>query len=421
MDDNTVIQGSSSVHDCLLHLPSPQMSQQNKMRGTLPKTRSIRRHALQLACNLVARLSRLLADNRRRFRLGGCRSNDQIRLRPGNGDIMSKACFSVWIRRSLKAGLGCLLLARALSGQAAPLTAGEPILLENTKGNFDFIQIDPVKRRLLLAHTGNKTLDIFDLDSRHLLKSVPTGAAQDSAVDVQHDRYYVSVSEPPKMVIVDASKLEITGEVPLPAAADLMTYNPANGLAYVCNDTAAELWVIDPAAKKIVSTIKVSSGRGMEGLTFDPQYKRLFQVVSGNNTLFVIDPANNQVLESWPVLPAARPHGVALVPDADTLLVAGGTGKVALVNRSTGKVLASADVDNRVDEIAYDPELHLAYCPGGSGKISVIGVQGDKLAALGEVPGTTGRSVVLDPKTHTVWLAFSKGEQCFVQPFASGK
>jgi hypothetical protein len=74
-----------------------------------------------------------------------------------------------------------------------------------------------------------------------------------------------------------------------------------------------------------------------------------------------------------------------------------------------------------VDEMAYDAELHLAYCPGGSGKISIIRVEGDKLASLGDVPGASGRSVVVDPKTHTVWIAWSKGAQSFVQPFASSQ
>src|SRR5437879_3017245 len=122
------------------------------------------------------------------------------------------------------AGLGCLVLAAALSTQGAPLTAGQPIVLEKTTGKFDFIRIDAAKHRLLLAHTGNKSFDVFDLNSRSLLKSVATGAAQDSAVDDQKGRYFVSVSAPPKMVIVDSTKLEITGEVPLPAAADLMTF-----------------------------------------------------------------------------------------------------------------------------------------------------------------------------------------------------
>ena len=54
------------------------------------------------------------------------------------------------------------------------------------------------------------------------------------------------------MVIVDSTKLEITGEVPTPANTDLIAFNPQTGLVYECNDTAGEVWVIDPAAKKIV-------------------------------------------------------------------------------------------------------------------------------------------------------------------------
>jgi DNA-binding beta-propeller fold protein YncE len=312
--------------------------------------------------------------------------------------------------------LGCSLVGWALYAQGAPLTVGESILLEKTQGRFDFIRLDAAKHRLLLAHTGNKSLDVFDLNSKHLVKSVPTGAAQDCAADPKHGRYYASVSAPPKMAIIDADTLEVTGEVALPAAADLMTYNPGNGLAYVCNDTAAELWVIDPEAKKVVHTITLS-GRSMEDLGFDPQAKQLFQVVSGLDVLVVIDPANNKMLESWSVLPAARPHGMVIVPDRDAVLVAGGSGKLSLLSRTTGKVLASADIENRVDEMAYDSQLHLAYCPGGSGKISVIRLEGDKLTGLGEAPGALGRSVVVDPDTHTVWIAGSKGDQSFVQPF----
>jgi DNA-binding beta-propeller fold protein YncE len=318
-------------------------------------------------------------------------------------------------------GLGFLFLAKSFSAPGAALSAGEPILLANTKGNFDFIRIDPVKRRLLLAHTGNKSLDVFDLESRRLLKSVPTGAAQDSAVDSKNGRYYASVSAPPRMSIIDAATLEVTGEVTLPAAADLMTFNGANGRAYVCNDVAGELWVIDPEAKKILSTIAFS-GKGMEDLALDSQNKHLFQVVKEANTLAVIDPSNNKVLESWTTAPATNPHGMALVPDTDSVLVAGGGGKLVLMNGSTGKLLASADIASRVDEMAYDPELHMAYCGSSQNKISVVRVGADKLTALEDVSTPAGaKSIVVDLKTHTVWIAYSKGDQSFVQPFSPGK
>jgi DNA-binding beta-propeller fold protein YncE len=332
--------------------------------------------------------------------------------------IMSKTRIRGWRQWCQALSVACLC-ANGLAAQAAPIEAGEPILLGQTRGNFDFIRMDTARRRLLLAHTGNKSLDVFDVEGKRLLKSVPTGAAQDCAVDARNHRYYVSVSAPPKMAIVDAIKLEVTGEVPLPAAADLMTFNPANGLAYVCNDTAPELWVIDPAAKAIVRTITLP-GKGMEDLTLDPPAKHLFQVVKGNNTLTVIDPSNHQTLNSWTTVPATNPHGLALVPDADTVLVAGGNGKLALMNRSSGKMLAVADIPSRVDEMAYDPERHTAYCPGQN-KIAVIAVEGEKLTVVGEVLDAPGRSIVVDSNTHTVWMASSRGGRCFVQPFAAAK
>lgn len=260
-------------------------------------------------------------------------------------------------------------------------------------------------------------MDIFDLQARRLVKSVATGAAQDVAIDSGKGSYFVAVSSPPRMAIVDAGKLEMTGEVPLPAAADLAAFNDSNGKVYVCNDTAPQLWIIDPNDKKIATTITLA-GSGMEDLAFDSKFKRLFQVVKGNNTLVVIDTTNNKPLQTWSTAPATNPHGMALIPETDLALVAGGNGKLALLNRSTGRVLADADIDNRVDEMAYDPELHLAYCPGGGGKISVIRVEGDKLTVIENVEGASGRSVVVDPKTHTVWLAFNKGDRAFVQPFA---
>src|SRR5580693_5314944 len=98
-----------------------------------------------------------------------------------------------------------LLLFPGLAAPAADLLVpGEPIVLTGTHGKFDFLAIDHERRRLLAAHTGNASLDVIDLDQKTLIKSVPTGAAQSSAVDAKGNRYYVSASKPPQMVVVDA-------------------------------------------------------------------------------------------------------------------------------------------------------------------------------------------------------------------------
>jgi DNA-binding beta-propeller fold protein YncE len=301
-----------------------------------------------------------------------------------------------------------------------PLTAGEPIPLPGTQGGYDFIRIDTAANRLLLGHEGNKSFDVFDLGTRKLLKVVPTSTAQDVAVDVKRGCYYVSGNDPARMVIVDSTKLEVTGEVPVPANTDLIGFNPMTGLVYECNDTAGELWVIDPAAKKIVTIIKLD-GAGVEDLAFDPEYKHLYQTVKGKNTIAVIDPASNKVLAAWPCAPDKGGHGIAVVPESNGLLVAC-AGKLVLFDRSSGKVAATAVTGGRVDEMAYDPGLHVAYCASRQGAISVVTVEAGKLTALGDVPDEAGTGdIAVDPKTHTVWIAYKKGDQCFVQPFTPTK
>jgi DNA-binding beta-propeller fold protein YncE len=312
--------------------------------------------------------------------------------------------------------VGCLFLGLALRAPCAPLTAGEPILLPGTHDGFDFIRIDTAANRLLLGHEGNKSFDVFDLHTRKLLKAVPTSTAQDAAVDVKRGCYYVSGNDPGRMVIVDSAKLEITGQVQTPANTDLIAFNPLTGLVYECNDTAGEVWVMDPVAKKIVTTIKVD-GSGVEDLAFDPEFKHLYQAVKGKNTIAVIDPTSNKVLETWPCAPDEGVHGIAIVPESDGLLVAC-AGKLVLFNRSSGKVTSTATTGARVDEMTYDPGLHKAYCASRQGNISVVAVESGKLTALGDVPDESGTGdIVVDPGTHLVWIAYHKGDQCFVQPF----
>ena len=316
-------------------------------------------------------------------------------------------------------GISLISFTLANSLSAAPLIAGEPIALSGTKGGFDFIRIDSAANRLLLGHTGNKSFDVFDLGSKKLLKSVPTSTAQDATADTKRGKYYVSGNDPSRMVIVDSVNLEITGEVPTAADTDLIGFNPNTGLVYECNDTAGQVWVINPETKKIVTTIKVEGG-GMEDLAFDPEYKHLYQAAKGNNTIAVIDPAANTVTSTWPLSPNTGPHGIAVVPDNDGLLVAC-AGKLVLMNRTTGKITASVPIATKVDEMAYDPELHTAYCASKQGKISVVSVTGDTLAVLGEVADQSGAgNITVDPKTHTVWVAYSKGAQAYVQPFSAG-
>ena len=80
--------------------------------------------------------------------------------------------------------------------------------------------------------------------------------------------------------------------------------------------------------------------------------------------------------------------------------------------------MVAVAIGARVDEMTYDPGLHTAYCASRVGKISVITVGSDTLTPAGDVPDASKTGdITVDPATHTVWIAYPKGDQCVAQPF----
>ena len=319
-------------------------------------------------------------------------------------------CFGALLFSTFSAGL-------CTAPAAEPLTAGQAFQVSKTSGKCDFLALDGDRRRLLVSHTGNGSLDVIDIDKSSLVKSVSTGAAQDCAVDQKGGRYFVSVSKPPQVAVVDADKLIVTGSIPLSGPADLLTYDAEAKRAYVCHDDGTELWLVDPAAMKIAGTIALPSD-APEDLCIDTKRKHLVQAMKSASTMAVFDLASGKQVANWPTAPAQSPHGIALVPEADAVAVSGGNGKLVLIDLEDGKILSSSDMPQRVDQIAYDRDWHRVYCASGTGVIGVYSIEDKQLKKLGETASSAGaRSVAVDPKTHTVWLAYVKGGGFFVQPF----
>jgi len=298
-----------------------------------------------------------------------------------------------------------------------------PVELTGTHGKFDFIKVDETRGRLLACHTGNGSLDVIDESTSKLIKSIPTGAAQGVAIDHKSGRYFVSCSKPPQLVIVDAAKLEATGTVALSGPADLCAFCGYDGCVYVDSGETPEMWTIDLKAEKVVGTKKFASN-GMEDITSSPfcllQNLKDASELASIQMVFAGMP-NLRPTGIFSTLPAEKPHGLALAGD-DKVLIAGGNGKLVLMNFKTGQVIASADIAPRVDEIGYDPGTGKAFCASGTGVISVVSVGKDSFGAAETIPSAQGaHSIAVDSKTHTVWIAFARDDKPCVQSFLAGK
>src|SRR5271169_5365823 len=118
-----------------------------------------------------------------------------------------------------------LILPLASRAETPPLVASEPMLVPATKGRFDCLRVDEQFHRLLANHTGNGTLDVFDLPDGKLRQTVPIGAAQDVGIDNERGKYYVTVSDRSELTIVDRQTLKVVDSVALPGAPDGCAYD----------------------------------------------------------------------------------------------------------------------------------------------------------------------------------------------------
>jgi DNA-binding beta-propeller fold protein YncE len=296
---------------------------------------------------------------------------------------------------------------------SASLTLGEPMAVPGTKGGFDFLQVDQQLHRLLADHTGNKSLDVFNLPDGKLIKIVATGAAQGVALDLAHDSYYVTVSDQKKLVEVDRRALGVSGSVELPGPPDALSYFPKTGMVYVDHDDGEDLWVIDPVARKIVSTISIPTAP--EYILYDPEFDGLFQNIKSKPVTLVIDAKANTVAQTWSTLPAEKPHGLAIDPKTRRLFSAGGNGKLVVLDCTTGVCLKSVDIAPGVDQIAFDPGNQRIYCASGQGKLSVLQETVEGAKSLGEIETPKGaHTLAVDPDTHSVWIAFAKDGAAYI-------
>ncbi len=302
----------------------------------------------------------------------------------------------------------------SFAADAPPLIAEQPIVVPDSKGGFDYLQVDEVQRRLLANHTGNNTLDVFDIDTGKLLKHVPTGKAQGVAVDSKAGKYFVSVSREKLVVVINSQTLEKTGEIKLTGPADALVLDPKNDCLYVGHDDATDLWVINTKTEKIVATITIPEGP--EFVLYDPTSDKIFQNIKSNDSLLVIDPVSNTVKQIWPTAPAKHPHGLALNTKTHRLFCAGQNGKLAVMDSASGKVITTVDIAPGIDQIAFDQEKQRVYCASSTGVISVVEETADGAKFLGNVKTAPGaKTITVDPKTHAVWIAYADKQHSYVR------
>jgi YVTN family beta-propeller protein len=315
--------------------------------------------------------------------------------------------------------LGCLAL---------PLAAGSVRIIQTNSAGDNVSIIDPVTNKVVgeihgievnhgaaaapdgshfyVSNEGNSTLDIVDVKTLKVTRSVPlTGHPNNISISKDGRRVYVSISAAPGAVdVIDTTTQERAKSIPVKGAVH-NTYVTPDGKYVVSGSIASKtITVIDQKTETPVWSLTMDLGiRPMAFATnADGSTKWIFVQLSALNGFAVVDFATQKEINriKLPALPAGKTpflvggnesHGMAVTADGKTLVVNSRlNSSIYFYSIPDLKLMGSTEVGKSPDWVTLTPDGKMAYVANAaSNSVSVVDIKAMKEITkipVGEVP-----------------------------------
>ena len=314
------------------------------------------------------------------------------------------------------AALAALLSYGPGSGDSVPpLTPNAPIIVSGGAAKFDYMIPDGDNNRIFASHSGASKLVVIDTAANTVTQIDCGTEVNGIAVDAKDNKVFVAGGGG-TLFAYDRKTLAKVDQVTLPGPGDFIAFDPKNDELYVNHDAATEIWAFDGKTDKLKATITVD--KSPETLVVDPKAGRLYQASKGGNSVQEIDAKTNKVMATWPAAPADKPHGMVIDPLTSRLFLAGGAGKLVVIDAKSGTVTGSVNIAAKVDQVCFDPKLKRIDCASGPGTISVVQETADGAQLLADVPSSkNAHTIAVDPNTGNVWICYMDDINSYVQSF----
>jgi DNA-binding beta-propeller fold protein YncE len=277
------------------------------------------------------------------------------------------------------------------------------------EGGWDYLSVDSAAQRLYVSH-GTEVI-VIDLAKDAVVGEITnTPGVHGLAPAPKLARGMVTCGRENKAAIVDLKTLEIISKVDTGANPDGMLYEPGQKEFYTFNGRGQSATVIDAKSAQVVATIPLDGKP--EFPQADPKAGRVFDNIEDKNEVAVIDTKTHAVVNRWPIAPNEEGSGMAIDLKNHRLFIGcGGSKTMAMMDDTSGKILASVPIGDGVDANAFDPKTKLAFASCGDGTTTIAREDGDKLTVV-QVLKTepSARTMTIDPATHKIYLASAKFE-----------
>ncbi len=276
-------------------------------------------------------------------------------------------------------------------------------------GFWDYLTTDPATGRVFVSH--GTEVDVVDGKKGEVTGSI-TGLklVHGIALAPEFNHGFISDGAANQVVVFDLTTLAKVGEVAAGMNPDGIIYDPGSKRVFAFNGRSASATAVDAEKGTLAGTVMLE---GKPEFPAPDGKGHVYVNIEDKSEVMEIDSKALTVLNKWPLAPCEEPSGMAM--DTKTRRIFSGCGNkmMSVMNADTGKVVTTVPIGAGVDATWFDPGTKYVFdsC-GQDGVLTVIHEDSpDKYTVVENVPTEKGaRTMALDPKTHTVYLALAQVE-----------
>jgi YVTN family beta-propeller protein len=246
-------------------------------------------------------------------------------------------------------------------------------------GDPGFQDVTLLGNYLLISHSGNASLDVFDVAKRRLITQIKIERPRGIAIDDPGHKVYVANAGTNSIAVVSTQTWKLESTIPLKLQPGPLAVSGDGEKLYVGHDQNQSISVLDTDHPAQLATEAVDGHPA--ALLYDPTRNLLYASLEDQARIAVLDP-NLKVLRRYP-LSASQPTAMVLDPRTSRLYVAVRYAVLAL-NPDDGRELSRVPAAAGVDGLWLDPAGKL-YAAAGN-EIEVISATANSFVAEGQMP-----------------------------------